>query len=60
MENGTRTASAARYGLYTLDEMERYSWKQKCSGPFEDGKFFTRGNEEKPVCVKCEERRLKA
>ncbi len=33
---------------------------QECAGPFEDGRFFTRGDEEAPVCVKCEERRLKA
>ena len=33
---------------------------QECGGSFEDGRFFTRGDEEAPVCVKCEERRLKA
>lgn len=33
---------------------------QECGGPFEDGRFFTRGEDEKPVCVGCEERRLKA
>ncbi|KAI4283073.1 MAG: hypothetical protein L6R38_002426 [Xanthoria sp. 2 TBL-2021] len=33
---------------------------KECAGPFEDGRFFTRGDEEAPVCVKCEERRLKA
>lgn len=32
----------------------------ECGGHFEDGRFFTRENEEKPVCVACEERRLKA
>lgn len=34
--------------------------QQECGGPFEDGRFFTRNNDEVPVCVKCEERRLKA
>ncbi|KAL8736269.1 MAG: hypothetical protein Q9166_000424 [cf. Caloplaca sp. 2 TL-2023] len=33
---------------------------QECDGSFEDGRFFTRGDEEMPVCVKCEEKRLKA
>ena len=33
---------------------------QECGGQFDDGRFFTRGDEEKPVCVACEERRLKA
>ena len=33
---------------------------QECGGGFEDGRFFTRGDDEKPVCVGCEERRLKA
>ncbi|KAL9039782.1 MAG: hypothetical protein Q9214_004736 [Letrouitia sp. 1 TL-2023] len=33
---------------------------KECGGPFEDGKFFTRDGEENPVCVSCEERRLKA
>ena len=33
---------------------------KECNGPFEDGRFFTRENEQKPVCVQCEERRLKA
>lgn len=32
----------------------------ECGGYFEDGRFFTREDEEKPVCVACEERRLKA
>ncbi|KAI4214573.1 MAG: hypothetical protein LQ351_002990 [Letrouitia transgressa] len=32
----------------------------ECGGPFEDGRFFTRDDEETPVCVGCEERRLKA
>ncbi|KAJ4296508.1 hypothetical protein N0V90_006553 [Kalmusia sp. IMI 367209] len=32
----------------------------ECSGPFEDGRYFLRGESEDPVCVKCEERRLKA
>ncbi|KAI4127803.1 MAG: hypothetical protein LQ338_003032 [Usnochroma carphineum] len=36
------------------------SLKQECGGPFEDGRFFTRGDNEVPVCVKCEQRRLKA
>ncbi|KAF1365062.1 hypothetical protein EJ07DRAFT_98460 [Lizonia empirigonia] len=31
----------------------------ECHGPFADGRFFLRG-EERPVCVACEERRLKA
>jgi hypothetical protein len=33
---------------------------QECSGPFEDGRYFLRGESQDPVCVKCEERRLKA
>lgn len=32
---------------------------QECNGPFEDGRYFLRG-EAQPVCVGCEERRLKA
>ncbi|KAL6717963.1 hypothetical protein ACLMJK_004048 [Lecanora helva] len=32
----------------------------ECGDQFEDGRFFTRGEETKPVCVGCEERRLKA
>ncbi|KAL8795265.1 MAG: hypothetical protein Q9195_002276 [Heterodermia aff. obscurata] len=32
----------------------------ECGGGFDDGRFFTRGDDEKPVCVRCEERRLKA
>ncbi|KAF2018831.1 hypothetical protein BU24DRAFT_364119 [Aaosphaeria arxii CBS 175.79] len=32
----------------------------ECSGPFEDGRYFLRGESEDPVCVRCEERRLKA
>ena len=35
-------------------------YMQECGGGFEDGRFFTRGDDEKPVCVGCEERRLKA
>ncbi|MCJ1352163.1 MAG: hypothetical protein MMC33_002147 [Icmadophila ericetorum] len=31
-----------------------------CGGKFEDGRFFTRGDDEYPVCVRCEEIRLKA
>ncbi|RYN49362.1 hypothetical protein AA0114_g6593 [Alternaria tenuissima] len=31
-----------------------------CSGPFEDGRYFLRGESQDPVCVRCEERRLKA
>ncbi|KAF2131431.1 hypothetical protein P153DRAFT_311796 [Dothidotthia symphoricarpi CBS 119687] len=31
-----------------------------CSGPFDDGRYFLRGESQDPVCVKCEERRLKA
>ncbi|PSN72709.1 hypothetical protein BS50DRAFT_165932 [Corynespora cassiicola Philippines] len=33
---------------------------QECSGPFEDGRYFLRGETQDPVCVRCEERRLKA
>ncbi|KAF1915230.1 hypothetical protein BDU57DRAFT_266645 [Ampelomyces quisqualis] len=32
----------------------------ECSGPFQDGRYFLRGEAQDPVCVKCEERRLKA
>ncbi|KAF1840852.1 uncharacterized protein K460DRAFT_295068 [Cucurbitaria berberidis CBS 394.84] len=31
-----------------------------CTGPFEDGRYFLRGESQDPVCVRCEERRLKA
>lgn len=44
-----------------------YRWilterKQECNTTFDDGRFFVRGTEgrEVPVCVGCEERRLKA
>lgn len=33
---------------------------QECNGEFEDGKYFLRGDSQDPVCVRCEERRLKA
>ena len=33
---------------------------QACGGGFEDGRFFTRGDRDEPVCVRCEELRLKA
>ncbi|KAI9881058.1 MAG: hypothetical protein M1830_008940 [Pleopsidium flavum] len=32
----------------------------ECNGQFFDGRYFLRGESEDPVCVKCEERRLKA
>ncbi|KAH9835514.1 LIM domain-containing protein [Teratosphaeria destructans] len=32
----------------------------ECNGDFEDGRYFLRGESEDPVCVKCEEKRLKA
>ncbi|KAF2856308.1 hypothetical protein T440DRAFT_439236 [Plenodomus tracheiphilus IPT5] len=32
----------------------------ECKGPFEDGRYFLRGESQDPVCVKCEEMRLKA
>ncbi|KAI5370490.1 putative Zinc finger, LIM-type [Septoria linicola] len=32
----------------------------ECNGDFEDGRYFLRGDSQDPVCVKCEERRLKA
>ncbi|KAF7185007.1 LIM domain-containing protein C4F6.12 [Pseudocercospora fuligena] len=32
----------------------------ECNGEFEDGRYFLRGESQDPVCVKCEERRLKA
>ncbi|KAF2638063.1 hypothetical protein P280DRAFT_529756 [Massarina eburnea CBS 473.64] len=32
----------------------------ECSGPFDDGRYFLRGESQDPVCVRCEERRLKA
>ncbi|KAF2632340.1 hypothetical protein BU25DRAFT_149577 [Macroventuria anomochaeta] len=32
----------------------------ECKGPFDDGRYFLRGESQDPVCVKCEERRLKA
>ena len=33
---------------------------QECGAGFPDGRFFTRVDEQKPVCVGCEEKRLKA
>ncbi|KAL9007162.1 MAG: hypothetical protein Q9188_000096 [Gyalolechia gomerana] len=44
-----------RYGIVLMDVS-----KQECGDSFEDGRFFTRGDNEVPVCVKCEEKRLKA
>lgn len=32
----------------------------ECNGEFTDGRYFLRGNSQDPVCVSCEERRLKA
>ncbi|KAK8167082.1 hypothetical protein IWX90DRAFT_384973 [Phyllosticta citrichinensis] len=32
----------------------------ECSAPFDDGRYFLRGATKDPVCVRCEERRLKA
>ncbi|KAF1357009.1 hypothetical protein BDV97DRAFT_288154 [Delphinella strobiligena] len=32
----------------------------ECNGQFEDGRYFLRGVKQDPVCVKCEDRRLKA
>ncbi|KAK4543708.1 hypothetical protein LTR36_005353 [Oleoguttula mirabilis] len=32
----------------------------ECNGEFVDGRYFLRGDSQDPVCVKCEEKRLKA
>ncbi|KAG9814231.1 hypothetical protein KCU68_g19660, partial [Aureobasidium melanogenum] len=32
----------------------------ECGDGFDDGRYFLRGNNQDPVCVRCEERRLKA
>ncbi|KAK5132649.1 hypothetical protein LTR08_008771 [Meristemomyces frigidus] len=32
----------------------------ECNGDFGDGRYFLRGESQDPVCVRCEERRLKA
>ncbi|KAK8196548.1 hypothetical protein M8818_006713 [Zalaria obscura] len=32
----------------------------ECGGQFDDGRYFLRGDSEDPVCVRCEDRRLKA
>ncbi|KAI9886972.1 MAG: hypothetical protein M1823_001188 [Watsoniomyces obsoletus] len=32
----------------------------ECGGGFDDGRYFLRGNSEQPVCVRCEETRLKS
>ncbi|KAK4507686.1 hypothetical protein PRZ48_001421 [Zasmidium cellare] len=32
----------------------------ECNGEFTEGRYFLRGESKDPVCVKCEERRLKA
>ena len=45
---------------YCTREWETDLWYQECGGAFEDGRFFTRGIDERPVCIGCEERRLKA
>lgn len=37
-----------------------YERSQECGGEFEDGRYFLRGESDDPVCVRCEERRLKA
>ena len=34
--------------------------RQQLPGQFDDGRYFLRGNSQDPVCVRCEERRLKA
>nr|POE50122.1 lim domain-containing protein c4f6.12 [Quercus suber] len=54
------------FPVISLSEDGR-SWKQKltaksqeCNGDFHDGRYFLRGEAQDPVCVKCEERRLKA
>lgn len=39
--------------------VESANRRQECNGPFKDGRYFLRG-EDRPVCVACEERRLKA
>lgn len=33
---------------------------QECGGGFDDGQYFLRGASTDPVCVRCEDRRLKA
>jgi hypothetical protein len=42
------------------NSLSRANQQQECSGPFQDGRYFLRGESQDPVCVKCEERRLKA
>ncbi|KAF2484381.1 hypothetical protein BDY17DRAFT_248763 [Neohortaea acidophila] len=32
----------------------------ECNGEFQDGRYFLRGSSDDPVCVTCEQRRLKA
>ncbi|GAB7348604.1 hypothetical protein MBLNU459_g6986t2 [Dothideomycetes sp. NU459] len=32
----------------------------ECGGQFDDGRYFLRGSDQDPVCIRCEERRLKA
>ncbi len=45
---------------------QAYGWEiyadnlQECNGEFQDGRYFLRGDSQDPVCVKCEQRRLKA
>lgn len=34
--------------------------EQECNSPFDDGRYFLRGDEQSPVCMRCEQRRLKA
>lgn len=34
--------------------------QQICDDPFEDGRYFLRGNSQDPICFCCQERRLKA
>jgi hypothetical protein len=46
--------------FFLIDSMLMIARLQECGGEFEDGRYFLRGESEDPVCVKCEERRLKA
>ena len=34
--------------------------EQECNGQFKDGRYFLRGESQDPVCMSCEEIRLKA
>lgn len=52
---------SCRYLSYDDDDDADGYILQECNGEFADGRYFLRGDtQDCPVCVSCEERRLKA